>query len=204
MSATHIPIDRKPTKEELEAFFEECRRNIEERSKRKKSVLEMDYHKEYLQSYLWRKIKKRVLERDKRTCQSCGGGGNVVHHRSYAQDVLEGKNDAMLSTVCSGCHQLIHFADNGVRRTDAECDALLLQGQKQTWLPEIKIDLRMHVPERPAEWSRMTAVQHSLWHDRYAELRLAKVRAKNRGKPPKPPGGFFAPEFWPDGFPPKN
>lgn len=89
-------------------------------------------YEKYRGTARWRRIKARVLERDKRTCLCCGGIGTVVHHRSYDDDVMLGTNDAMLWTVCDGCHELIHFTDDGAKRSAEEVDLLLLAGQLQT------------------------------------------------------------------------
>lgn len=157
-------------------------------------VLEMDYHGQYLKSRLWRRIKKRVLERDNHRCRSCGGPGIYVHHRSYERDVLEGRHDEMLATVCDGCHNIIHFRDDGTARPQDEWDAQLLPGQRQTDIPEPRVDLRQRIPERPVNWHRLTAVQKDLWLKRWAQLRKERVALKP--KKPRPVGGFFAPHMW--------
>ncbi len=93
--------------------------------------MQMDYQSEYLASSLWRRIKRRVLNRDAHTCQLCGGRGTVVHHRSYAREVMEGKDDALLTTVCDHCHHRVHFTECGARRTAAESEDYLRSLQPQ-------------------------------------------------------------------------
>lgn len=159
-----------------------------------RDVLEMDYHGQYLKSRLWRCIKKRVLERDNRRCCSCGGPGTYVHHRSYERDVLEGQRDEQLATVCAGCHNIIHFQDDGAPRPQAEWDAQLFPGQRQTDIPEPRVDLRRRIPELPGNWHRLTAVQRDLWLKRWLQLRKARVALRPRK--PRPIGGFFAPHMW--------
>ena len=188
------------TPEEIEKFFQECRQRLDAPPKRVTDVTLMDYQGQYLRSSRWRRIRKRVLERDARVCQSCGGQGNVVHHRSYAREVLEGNDDSMLTTVCSGCHELIHFDDKGLKRTDAECDRLLLAGQLQKEIPEIKIDLRATSPPIPVSWSRMTAVQRNLWLQTYTQRRREKWLKLHKNDPPQKSGDFSTSEFWPDGL----
>ncbi len=88
-----------------------------------------------------------------------------MHHRSYERDVLEGKNDAMLATVCEGCHNIIHFTDDGSARPEEEWDSVFLAGQHQEDIPPVgKIDLRRPVFDLPAGFdrSRMTARQFEL------------------------------------------
>jgi 2-polyprenyl-6-methoxyphenol hydroxylase-like FAD-dependent oxidoreductase len=42
----------------------------------------------YLQSALWRKIRRRVLKRDRNTCVRCGCKATQVHHRSYEPEAV--------------------------------------------------------------------------------------------------------------------
>ena len=187
-----------PTPEEIEEDLKELRRKLAAPKKRITDVMLMDYRDQYLRSAGWRRIKKRVLERDQHICQSCGGVGDVVHHRTYSREVLEGKDDSMLSTVCSGCHDFIHFTDDGTKRSESKTDVLLLTGRRQTDIPDIKIDLRKPIPSMPENWHRMTAAQHAIWYETFSRLRREKLLKKNKNKPPRQPGGFFSPEFWRD------
>jgi hypothetical protein len=38
-----------------------------------------------------------------------------VHHRSYADAVLEGNDDSQLSALCNKCHEAIHFDEDKKR-----------------------------------------------------------------------------------------
>ena len=140
--------------------------------------VQMDYHSEYLVSNLWARIKRRVLKRDQKLCQSCGGRGIIVHHRSYAAEVLRGEADEMLATVCEPCHNNIHFKPDGTKRGEAEWDAVFIAGQHQRDFPEPKIDLRRARPIPPPEWQTMTALQRGLWRQRVQALTLEKRAAK--------------------------
>ena len=91
--------------------------------------------------------------------------GKVVHHRSYAPEVMEGKADDMLATVCAGCHAIMHFDENGAKRSAEETERIFLGGQRQTEIPTPRIDLRRRSQGKPAEWPRMTAVQRKLWEE---------------------------------------
>jgi hypothetical protein len=177
--ATH---PAKPTAEELAGMFRDVAEQAAARPRRSTDVKLMDYHGQYLASQLWKRIKKRVLARDKRTCQSCGGRGSLVHHRSYDRDVLEGRNDALLATLCAGCHNIIHFEDDGSPRPQDEWDAVLLAGQHQTDIPSVgKIDLRSPVFNLPPGFdaTRMTACQFEVY--RQAHLRaIREKREANR------------------------
>ncbi|HWT19431.1 MAG TPA: HNH endonuclease signature motif containing protein [Variovorax sp.] len=167
-------------------------------------VMLMDYP-DYLKSALWKRIKKRVLERDNKTCQCCGGRGSVVHHRSYERDVMEGRNDALLATICNGCHNIIHFTDSGEPRSTAEADVVFLAGQRQPNIPPVgKIDLRSPKINYPGDTTRVTSLQmrlfveafHAAWRhqtaarksmvENAAARRTAKLAAAGGGSP-KPP-----------------
>ena len=67
-----------------------------------------DEYGKYLASPLWAEIRTRVLERDKHTCQDCGGPANQVHHLSYSDAVMAGKDDSQLVSLCGDCHQIRH------------------------------------------------------------------------------------------------
>ena len=70
-------------------------------------------------SYRYRKLRKKIIERDSSTCQACGVYGNpnqnkklnlprlVVHHivplNSYGDD-----SENNLLTLCSKCHTKAH------------------------------------------------------------------------------------------------
>jgi hypothetical protein len=84
-----------------------------------------DYN-HYRKSSLWRDIRKRILERDERTCRCCWiARAKQVHHRTYSDDVMRGKNDAELHSVCQPCHELIHYAGDRWRESLEERDSIL-------------------------------------------------------------------------------
>ena len=172
----------KPTPEQMREIFAEIEKAAAVRPKRIKDPALMDYNDQYLKTALWKRIKKRVLERDKSICQCCGGKGAVVHHRCYDPDVLRGENDAMLATVCSGCHDLIHLTDDGRKRTLEETDVEFLMGQRQTETPEIKVDLRTIWMPIPPGWNRLTHVQKRLWHERFLAAKKIKRQALDAHK----------------------
>ena len=59
----------------------------------------------YLKSKLWRRIRKRIMERDRYLCRDCGCGAEHVHHLSYGPLVMMGKDDISL---CVPCHDARH------------------------------------------------------------------------------------------------
>lgn len=63
----------------------------------------------FLKSNYWKRIRTRVLIRDKRTCQKCGSKIKLhVHHKTYQHHGLEHNHLGDLITLCDLCHSLEH------------------------------------------------------------------------------------------------
>lgn len=77
----------------------------------------------YLESRTWDEIRRRILTRDRRKCQRCGGRASQVHHRNYSLDTLSGDNDAGLTSLCGHCHLDIEF-DGDRKQAGAEVQRL--------------------------------------------------------------------------------
>ena len=165
------------TQSEIRALLDELRADNALGGKNT-DVAQMAYQGEYLESQEWKKIKRRSLKRDGNVCARCGGRGTIVHHRSYEREVLEGKADHLLVTVCAPCHEVIHFDDSGKKRPFEEWETILQQRPDPNDFPEPKIDLRRSHWDRskdhPPQWPRMTEVQQKNWSYCYAELRKQK------------------------------
>jgi hypothetical protein len=140
----------------------------------------LDYQK-YLRRKLWKTIKERVLDRDSWKCFRRGGGAAVVHHRSYAPEVMQGLADEYLVSLCDGCHAVVHKDDAGRWRLWAEAEAALSTSGHRTDFPEPLVDLRrMHTPY-PVEWARMTRIQRQAWGNRVEELTAEKRKKRKSG-----------------------
>jgi hypothetical protein len=107
----------------------------------------------------------------------------MVHHRSYAEDVMLGKNDDQLASICEGCHTIIHYDDSGRERLPEEWDRILLTKDEGASFPPPKVDMRRtsHIA-LPPEWPRMTAVQRGAWNNEYRRLKI--IRWGQSGKNP--------------------
>lgn len=70
-------------------------------------------YQEYLQSDLWKDIRKRVLERDNGACRYCGKRATAVHHSSYTKAALTGTSLDALFAICHTCHHHIEFNGDG-------------------------------------------------------------------------------------------
>jgi len=73
-----------------------------------KSISQLDYRSGYLQSPLWKEIRKSVIAHYGDKCATCGNvGGNDVHHVRYA-DVLGTENIEDYKVLCRECHEAHH------------------------------------------------------------------------------------------------
>jgi 5-methylcytosine-specific restriction endonuclease McrA len=136
------------------------------------------YTRIYLRSKEWAKIRRRVLERDGKLCRRCGGKASQVHHRSYAEEVMQGKDDEQLASICEGCHHVITLDEVGVDRNPAETDRRLLQKYDGADFPTPKVDLRRGADERkqrPPQWGRMSAVERVAWTRDYHRRRYLRL-----------------------------
>ena len=68
-----------------------------------------DYYETYLESQLWKMIRERVHCRDNYKCQVCFKPAQVVHHKNYDAEVMDGQRDADLISLCHNCHSAIEF-----------------------------------------------------------------------------------------------
>lgn len=65
-------------------------------------------YREYMRSFAWKEVRKKVLKRDKYACRHCGSlyGDLQVHHVTYirlGEELLED-----LLTLCDACHVAEH------------------------------------------------------------------------------------------------
>jgi hypothetical protein len=102
---------REAVRKEVEAFqifFKEYRRqNYSVENK-------FPGYKDYMQSEIWNRKRKLVLERDKYVCQSCLSAKAIqVHHLKYDHVFNEPLFD--LISVCIRCHEIITTMDRNLR-----------------------------------------------------------------------------------------
>jgi hypothetical protein len=71
---------------------------------------------DYLNSSLWRAIRNRALKQAKGKCALCGEDASEVHHTSYSEDVMRGKDQSGVTCLCHTCHDLAEF--DGERKTN--------------------------------------------------------------------------------------
>lgn len=63
---------------------------------------------DYLNSELWKKIRKNVLKRDNHLCKFCNKKATQVHHTSYDYNTMKGDDLNHLYSCCGFCHKKGH------------------------------------------------------------------------------------------------
>lgn len=76
------------------------------------NLASMDYQ-DYLQSPYWLIVRSTALYRDSYKCVVCSAMATCVHHLSYDEDVLYGKDLTQVVSLCEPCHHKIEFSDDG-------------------------------------------------------------------------------------------
>jgi 5-methylcytosine-specific restriction endonuclease McrA len=72
-------------------------------------------YRDYLQSDVWKRIRRQVLERDQYKCFCCGRPATEVHHQKYSKQELMGTKLDKLVSICRGCHQNGEFFLDGTK-----------------------------------------------------------------------------------------
>ena len=138
VTVNSLPPDPEPTDEELQPYLSGIDKKIrpelaEERrrdwrrnfarllwcSDRKEAdpdlfavpyVDDREQYPVYLQSELWKFIRKRVLHNANYECAACEARATEVHHRDYRPRVLRGDDISPLVALCARCHELVEEA----------------------------------------------------------------------------------------------
>jgi len=70
----------------------------------------------FLRSNYWKRVRKKVLQRDNYTCTQCGRHKQLqVHHLTYEHHNFEHLYLGDLTTLCNKCHELLHKIKNKVK-----------------------------------------------------------------------------------------
>lgn len=72
-------------------------------------VMGFGSYKSYLNSALWKNIRKATLERDGFSCRFCGTRATQVHHLDYSLQALRGDSLDSLVSTCRNCHVDVEF-----------------------------------------------------------------------------------------------
>lgn len=71
-------------------------------------------HRQYLNSPLWKSVRKKALEKFGEICSKCGEYGTDVHHLTYDR---VGGNELIddLQVLCRGCHEALHSIERSIQ-----------------------------------------------------------------------------------------
>ena len=73
----------------------------------------------FLKSSYWKRVRKKVLQRDNYTCTRCGYKNNLqVHHLSYEHHNYEHMHLDDLVTLCRKCHELLHKIESYAKKVN--------------------------------------------------------------------------------------
>jgi hypothetical protein len=108
-------------------------------------------YRDYLDSELWRSIRKAVFHRC-RKCRLCGERANQAHHLDYDKDTLLGLRLDYIVPLCNGCHHKVEFDGKSKRSLeDSRRRYAELQGKvKKKELPSWQQKNRCSVCGHPA------------------------------------------------------
>ncbi len=82
-------------------------------SSRNATLLRLGFatYKEYLQSDLWKEVRKRVYTTKGSACYLCSKPATELHHNRYHKNDLIGKKLKFINPICRQCHEGIEFQD---------------------------------------------------------------------------------------------
>lgn len=66
-------------------------------------------YREYLDSELWARIRRKVYSIKGRDCFLCGSAATALHHNRYHISDLKGKTIKHIHPICRKCHERIEF-----------------------------------------------------------------------------------------------
>jgi len=104
----------------------------------------------YIKSAFWQVVRRRILHRDCNQCVICNEDADQVHHRSYDSDVLDGRCDKMLVSLCEQCHDFIEYFPDKSKRSDLKLkddvftEMLTIRGRSNTDHEAVPLALNIH------------------------------------------------------------
>lgn len=87
---------------------------------------------EYLDSPLWKDIRRKVLK-EQPNCASCRRRAYVVHHMEYSKAVLLGEDTRPLKALCRVCHDQCEFGPRRRKRGLGEANGVLQKLRTKGW-----------------------------------------------------------------------
>ncbi|MEI8394519.1 MAG: hypothetical protein WCF85_07275 [Rhodospirillaceae bacterium] len=71
-------------------------------------------YRAYLQSEVWKRLRRQALDRDGRRCRLCNAPDFLQVHHRYYPEILGTETVDALTTLCSGCHERVAHQGTGV------------------------------------------------------------------------------------------
>ncbi len=69
-------------------------------------------YRAYLQTPVWRQLRREAIERDGRRCRLCNANQDLQVHHRYYPEILGTETVDALTTLCHRCHETVaHHAD---------------------------------------------------------------------------------------------
>lgn len=141
-------IHMKEKKETMEIYYGKKFEDYDLRDKNLR-ILGYSSYKEYLDSELWKSIKKFLLK-NKTKCAICPYKARVLHHKSYGINVLSGWDINELIPLCNHHHDKIEFTyfaknaktKNDLVETNIKLENILINGEEKKILPKTKDELK--------------------------------------------------------------
>jgi len=110
----------------------------------------------YLKSQTWRKIRRRIIKRDKGLCSICEAKATHVHHHNYDDATMQGKNDDALTSLCDHCHRAVEF-DGEAQRYNLIEKRKVFDQRRRDHLTVVRSGLCLHVNVGTGgNWRRVT------------------------------------------------
>jgi len=97
-------------------------------------------YRDYLQSPLWKSIRRPIVVRANWMCESCQAVPmDVVHHLDYTLETLQGKNPLSLIAVCDPCHDEFHSKKRRGKKSPTRKKMWAMRKRRERmpdWTPE--------------------------------------------------------------------
>jgi hypothetical protein len=123
---------------------------MREYEERDQLLRDLGFHsyQHYLNSPLWKSIRRRALSKCGSQCLLCGVRGTNVHHTEYSLATIRGKKINTLVVLCRTCHELAEFGTGGKKLPLSEANARLglLRTRAAGALESLDARRRRHMP----------------------------------------------------------
>lgn len=135
-------------------------------------IIGFDSYRSYLNSELWKGIRRRVFARSKECCV-CNAVATEIHHINYRTKTLLGNDISALIPLCQRCHRSIEFDDEGNKRSGVkarnESQRILAK-----WFRKRARYRRKAGILKPRDRRRIAVVAEQRERERWTQIRIDK------------------------------